>query len=102
MSLVSAFDIPIRQSFVIQMVDRREDLPNAIALNSTLFNAARLVGPSLAVDPDGEVLLESVDPVSVVTVERDEVERARAEYPGYLPLRAKLYARAWKAVTESS
>jgi MFS family permease len=48
MSLVTAFDIPTRQSFVVQMVDRREDLPNAIALNSFMFNGARLIGPLIA------------------------------------------------------
>jgi MFS family permease len=48
MSLVMAFDIPTRQSFVVQMVDRREDLPNAIALNSFMFNGARLIGPLIA------------------------------------------------------
>jgi MFS family permease len=46
--LINAFDIPTRQSFVVQMVERREDLPNAIALNSTMFNFARLVGPFVA------------------------------------------------------
>lgn len=45
---VNAFDITGRQSFVVEMVERREDLPNAIALNSSMFNAARLVGPALA------------------------------------------------------
>ncbi|MEN6371124.1 MAG: MFS transporter [Armatimonadota bacterium] len=45
---VNGFDIPTRQSFVIEMVENREDLPNAIALNSSMFNAARLVGPALA------------------------------------------------------
>ena len=48
LSLVEAFDTPVRQAFVVEMVDSREDLPNAIAMNSFLFNAARLVGPSLA------------------------------------------------------
>jgi MFS family permease len=48
MSLVMAFDIPARQAFVVQMVDRKEDLPNAIALNSFMFNGARLVGPLAA------------------------------------------------------
>jgi MFS family permease len=48
MSLVMAFDIPTRQSFVVQMVDRKEDLPNAIALNSFMFNGARLIGPLFA------------------------------------------------------
>lgn len=44
----SAFDIPARQSFLLEMVENREDLPNAIALNSSMFNGARLVGPALA------------------------------------------------------
>ncbi|MGQ0562236.1 MAG: MFS transporter [Gemmatimonadota bacterium] len=44
----SAFDIPARQSFLLEMIDSREDLPNAIALNSSIFNAARLVGPAVA------------------------------------------------------
>jgi MFS family permease len=44
----AGFDIPARQSFLIEMVDDREDLPNAIALNSSIFNAARLVGPAIA------------------------------------------------------
>lgn len=46
--VINAFDIPARQSFVVEMVESREDLPNAIALNSTMFNAARLLGPSVA------------------------------------------------------
>ena len=48
LGLVNCFDIPVRQSFVVEMVDRREDLPNAIALNSLLMNGGRLIGPSLA------------------------------------------------------
>lgn len=48
LGLVNAFDMPARQSFVVEMVERREDLSNAIALNSSLFNAARLVGPTVA------------------------------------------------------
>lgn len=46
--LVKAFDIPARQAFVVEMVDGPEDLPNAIALNSSMFNGARLIGPSIA------------------------------------------------------
>lgn len=48
LGLVNAFDIPIRQSFVVEMLESREDLPNAIALNSFLVNGARLVGPAMA------------------------------------------------------
>lgn len=46
--VVNAVDIPARQSFIIEMIEDRADLPNAIALNSSMFNAARLVGPSIA------------------------------------------------------
>jgi MFS family permease len=46
--LINAFDMPARQSFLVQMVNGREDLGNAIALNSTMVNAARLLGPALA------------------------------------------------------
>ncbi|HEY3177462.1 MAG TPA: MFS transporter [Casimicrobiaceae bacterium] len=45
---VSAFDIPVRQSLYVYLVEDRADLPNAIALNSFLVNAARVVGPALA------------------------------------------------------
>ncbi len=45
---VNAFDVPSRQSFVIDMVEKKEDLGNAIALNSLMFNGARLIGPSIA------------------------------------------------------
>lgn len=48
LGLVNAFDMPTRQAFVVEMVEKREHLGNAIALNSFLFNGARLVGPSVA------------------------------------------------------
>jgi MFS family permease len=48
LGLVNAFDMPARQSFVIEMVEKREDLGNAIALNSSMVNSARLLGPSIA------------------------------------------------------
>jgi MFS family permease len=47
-ALINAFDMPARQAFVVQMVEDRADLPNAIALNSSMVNAARLIGPSVA------------------------------------------------------
>jgi MFS family permease len=46
--VINAFDMPARQSFLLQMVGNREDLSNAIAINSSMVNVARLVGPSLA------------------------------------------------------
>jgi MFS family permease len=45
--IANAFDVPIRQAFLVQMVGK-EDLPNAIALNSSIFNGARVVGPAIA------------------------------------------------------
>jgi MFS family permease len=48
LGIVSEFDIPVRQSLYVQLVDDRADLGNAIALNSFLVNAARVVGPALA------------------------------------------------------
>lgn len=48
LGVLNAFDMPMRQSFVVEILEDKADLPNAIALNSSVFNAARLVGPSLA------------------------------------------------------
>ena len=48
LGLISAVDIPVRQSFVVEMLEDRNDLPNAIALNSFLVNGAKLIGPTLA------------------------------------------------------
>jgi MFS family permease len=45
---INAFDTPARHSFVVEMVEKKEDLGNAIALNSMMFNGARLIGPSVA------------------------------------------------------
>ena len=46
--IVNAFDLPVRQAFVVLLIEDKRDLGNAIALNSSMFNAARLVGPSIA------------------------------------------------------
>ena len=45
---VNAFDIPARQTFVVELIEDRADLSNAIALNSSMMNGARLIGPSIA------------------------------------------------------
>ncbi|HTI65110.1 MAG TPA: MFS transporter, partial [Gemmatimonadaceae bacterium] len=45
--IINSFDTPARQSFVVQMVEDPADLPNAIALNSTMVNASRIIGPSI-------------------------------------------------------
>jgi MFS family permease len=46
--LINAFDMPARQSFLVQMVEDRNDLGNAIAINSSMVNSARLIGPAIA------------------------------------------------------
>jgi MFS family permease len=69
--LINAFDTPARQAFLVDMVDTREDLPNAIALNSSLVNVARLVGPSVAgvlISVVGEGVCFTVDALSYVAV----------------------------------
>ena len=45
--IINAFDTPARQTFVVEMVSDRADLPNAIALNSSMVNASRIIGPSV-------------------------------------------------------
>jgi MFS family permease len=69
--VVNAFDTPARQAFVVDMVEDRADLPNAIALNSSMVNGARLVGPSVAgvlIAVAGEGWCFLLDGVSYVAV----------------------------------
>ena len=58
-------------------------------------------GPSVAFDPNGELLIETTDRVALVTVDASVVHDARRRYPGYLPVRARLYADAWDEVARS-
>jgi len=55
LGLINAFDIPGRQSFMVETVEKTSDLSNAIALNSSMFNIARIIGPAI-----GGVLLKTV------------------------------------------
>jgi MFS family permease len=69
--LINAVDLPARQAFVVELVDDRSDLPNAIALNSSMVNAARLLGPSAAgvlIALVGEGLCYLIDGVSYIGV----------------------------------
>lgn len=59
-------------------------------------------GPSLVVAPDGAVLVETTDPLAVVSLDRSVVQRARLDYPGYLPVRAALYAAGWRRAASES
>lgn len=70
--LINAFDAPGRHSFLIQMIEDRNDLGNAIALNSTMVNGARLLGPALAgvtiglVGEGGCFLIDGISYVAVI------------------------------------
>jgi MFS family permease len=69
--VINAFDMPARQSFLREMIDDRADLPNAIALNSSMVNAAKLIGPAIAavlVGLVGEAWCFTIDAVSYVAV----------------------------------
>lgn len=71
LGIVTAFDSPARHAFVVEMIGKREDLGNAIALNSLMFNSARLIGPSVAgiiVALFGEGMCFLINGLSYVTV----------------------------------
>lgn len=55
-------------------------------------------GPSVAFDPNGNVLLETTDQMAIVTLDAEVVTDARRAYPGYLPVHARLYADAWDEI----
>ena len=69
--LINAFDMPGRQSFLVQMVESKQDLGNAIALNSSMVNGARLIGPALAgivIAAVGEGWCFAIDGISYAAV----------------------------------
>ena len=69
--LINAFDMPGRQAFLVQMVEDKQDLGNAIALNSSIVNIARLIGPALAgivIAAVGEGWCFAIDGVSYAAV----------------------------------
>jgi MFS family permease len=71
LGLVSAFDVPLRQTLYVHLVDDRADLPNAVALNSFMVNAARVLGPALAgalLSVVGETACFAINALSFVAV----------------------------------
>ena len=60
-----------------------------------------LGGPSVAFDPNGELLVETTDRLALVTLDASTVTDARRAYPGYLPIHARLYADAWADIAGS-
>jgi MFS family permease len=69
--VINAFDTPARQAFVVQMIEDRADLPNAIALNSTMVNGSRIIGPSIGgiiIALVGEGWCFMIDAISYIAV----------------------------------
>lgn len=86
LGFVDALDMPARQSFMIQMLDRREDLTSAIALNSSMVNGARLLGPVIAgliIAASGEGFCFLINGLSYIAV-----------IAGLLMMRVPLHRRA--------
>ena len=86
LGIVNAFDIPARQSLFVKLVDGPEDLANAIALNSSMFNMARLTGPAVAgvligVVGEGPVFAINAATYIAVLVSLFRMSAARAERP---------------------
>jgi MFS family permease len=71
LGIINAFDVPIRQAFFIQMIENKEDLGNAIAINSSMVNSARLIGPAVAgvlISVTGEGVCFLINAISFVFV----------------------------------
>jgi MFS family permease len=71
LGIINAFDVPTRQSLVYEMVDNKELLPNALALNSSMVNLSRLIGPAvagLAIETLGNVVCFGLNALSFVAV----------------------------------
>ncbi len=101
---INAFDMPARQAFVVEMIEGREDLGNAIALNSSMVNAARLVGPSIAgilIAAFGEGYCFLLDGISYIAVIISLLMMRLAPYES--PSRAKAVLEelreGWRYVT---
>ncbi len=61
-------------------------------------NGVLIGGPSVAIDPNGNTVVETTDTLALVTLDEQVVADARRDYPGYLPVRARLYADAWAEI----
>ncbi len=105
--VVNAIEIPTRQAFVVRMIDDRADLSNAIALNSSNFNATRLVGPAIAgavVAAVGEGYCFLIDGLSYIAVIWGLLSmRLTPEVPPPATRRLGVELReGWRYVTQST
>ncbi|MCC8410505.1 MFS transporter [Mucilaginibacter sp. UR6-1] len=71
LGIINAFDVPARQSLVYEMIDNKEHLPNALALNSSMVNLSRLIGPGIAgllIEKLGEDVCFGLNTLSFIAV----------------------------------
>jgi len=71
LGIINAFDVPARQSLVFDMIDNKADLPNALALNSSMVNLSRLIGPGIAgliIEQLGNDVCFGINTISFVAV----------------------------------
>ena len=98
---VNAFEIPCRQSFVVDMIDDKEALGNAIALKSSMFNAARMIGPSIAgviiaVSNEGWCyLIDGVSYIAVIAALAAITVRKKAAPSGKAPSAVAQMREGW-------
>ena len=101
MGVRNAVDMPTRQAFAVEMVGR-EDVGNAIALNSAMFNGARVLGPAIAglvIGAFGVSLAFLIDALSFLAVLLGPVPDERAGAPSGAPLRPARVGRRRSSAT---
>jgi len=104
--LINAFDMPARQAFVIEMIEERADLGNAIALNSSMVNGAKLVGPAIAgmiIATAGAGVCFLIDGISYIAVIYSLLAMRVAPVQPRVAQKGALQelAEGWKYVAES-
>lgn len=85
LGIINAFDVPARQSLVYEMVDDKKTLPNALALNSSMVNLSRLIGPGvagLAIEKLGDVVCFGLNAFSFIAV---IISLLMMKLPAYVP-----------------
>ncbi len=87
-----------------RLVFRSVALTNAawvVSVNRPADASVPIGGPSIVVNPAGEIVLETQEPLAVFTIDRAAVARGRTSYPGYLPARCEVYAEGWRAASRT-
>ena len=87
LGIINAFDVPARQALVYDMVDNKEDLPNALALNSSMVNFSRIIGPALAgliLEKFGDGICFGINAFSFLAV---IISLLNMHLPTYLPVK---------------